>query len=83
MKKTYPRKRYPILRYFTKENEGILQPNGKRDYYPDQTIELNNGGVPLLRPGDGIAIRQSFDKRYPGDYWVEVYFVEKDEGYYY
>lgn len=83
MKNTYPTHRYPILSYYTKENEGILERNGKRSYYSNQTIELNKGGVPLLRPGDGISVRQQFDKRYPGDYWIEVYFVEKNEEDYY
>lgn len=79
--KTY--NRYPILNYYTKENEGILNRNGKRTYYSDQTIELKKGGVPLLRPGDGISIRQQFDINCPGDYWAEVYIIEKDEEYYY
>jgi len=79
--KTY--NRYPILDYYTKENEGILNRNGKRTYYSDQTIELKKGGVPSLRSGDGISIMQQFDIDSPGDYWVEVYVIEKDEEFYY
>ena len=82
MKNTHPTYTHPFLEYFSKENEGWRDRDGQH-YHHDQDIRLDHGGVPVLRPGDGVAIRQYFDKRYPGDYWIEVYFVEKDEEAYY
>ena len=71
-----------ILQYFTKENEGWID-RGGHHYHYDKEIDLEHGDVPVIRPGDGIAIMQGFDDRNPGEYWVEVYLVEKNEEDYY
>lgn len=71
-----------ILEYFSRENEG-WRDRGGQHYHYDKKIDLKHGDVPVIRSGDGIAVKQRFDERCPGDHWLEVYFVEKDEDDYY
>lgn len=74
---------HPILYYYSRENEGYSYGNGKKRYMHDQKIDLRQGGVPTLRSGDGFNIEQEFEASNPGEGVVNVYFVEKNEDYYY
>lgn len=74
---------HPILYYYSRENEGYSYGNGKKRYMHDQKIDLRQGGVPTLRSGDGFNIEQEFEASKPSEGFLNVYFVEKNEDYYY
>lgn len=67
----------PFLLYYSRESGALRD---RLDSYNSQYF-LEDGGLPILRPGDGFRI--CFSPFYDaGTKSIEVYFKEKDENYY-